>query len=152
MSHRHKLVVYAGIAAVVALILAYPVSAGTSYKLKCSNCDFDAFLVMTSGGLDGRLGQQTVAIGYCCACEKMVSVGFTAKTPEEERKKLEQPIGEVFCFESGAKHTLYACPECGKPFIALETGRAGLGAKTDKLFCPKCGKQTLEGSAGMIME
>jgi DNA-directed RNA polymerase subunit RPC12/RpoP len=152
MPRPHRLVMHAGIAVAMALVLAYPVSAGTSYKLKCSNCDFDAFMVMTSAGLDGRLGQQTVAIGYCCKCEKMVSVGYTAKTPEDERKKLETPVGEVFSFDNGVRYTLYACPECGKPFIALKTARPGLGAKTDKLFCPKCGEQTLEGSGGRIME
>jgi predicted RNA-binding Zn-ribbon protein involved in translation (DUF1610 family) len=166
MSRLGKTIVHAAIGAVVALIVVYPVAAGTGYSLKCSECGFDAFIVLASGGLDGRLGHETVAVGYCCTCDQMVSVSYTAKTPEDEREKLKQPLGTVFCFDNGKRYTLYACPTCGKPFIAMSTGRIGLGkppadadaARGDaanagaKLFCPKCGKQTLETSTRRIME
>jgi len=152
MSRPHKVIVRTAVIAVAVFVFVYPALAGTSHELKCSNCDFNAFMVMQSGGLDGRLGFETVAAGYCCKCKKVVAIGTTARMTEEERKKAQEPIGEVFSFETGKKYTLYACPDCGKPFIAMDLGKARLGGKTEKLFCPKCGKQTVEGSAGMIME
>jgi DNA-directed RNA polymerase subunit RPC12/RpoP len=135
------------LAAAVVLIVVYPVAAGTGYVLKCSNCKLKTSLHYGRGK-----ASKTVAVGYCCGCDKFVRVGYNLTTVEsdEERQKLETPIGHVFCHESGTKHALYACPECSKPFIAIERQAFGTPSKPKKIHCPKCSKQTLE-TAGVLM-
>ena len=126
---------------VAVLIVAYPVAAGTGYVVKCSNCDLEASLKYGPGRRS-----QTVAVGYCCTCDKFVRAWYdrTAVETDEERQKLEEPIGYVFCPESGAKHALYACPDCGKPFIAIEP--EAFEGDDKRAFCPKCAASRLSTS------
>jgi hypothetical protein len=63
MCRVRKGLVHAVVVGLALFVIAYPVAAGTGYSLKCSECDFDAFLVLASGGLNGRLGHETVAVG-----------------------------------------------------------------------------------------
>ncbi len=135
------------LAAAAVLIVVYPVAAGTGCMVKCSNCDLAASLYYGSGK-----ASRTVAVGYCCECDKFVHVGYNPRTvkSDEERQKLETPIGHVFCHETGTKHALYACPDCGKPFIAIDRQTFGTPSEPKKVHCPKCGKQTLE-NAGRLM-
>ena len=134
-------------AAVAVLILAYPVAAGTGHVVKCSDCGLGARLFYHSGK-----ASTTVAVGYCCQCEEFVHISESrgAGVAEEEQQKSTEPIGTVFCHESGQRHAVYACPECGKPFIAIEPDAFGTPSEPKKLHCPKCGKQTLE-TAGTIL-
>ncbi len=133
--------------AVAVLIVAYPVGAGTGHVVKCSNCGFEAKLFYSSGK-----ASTTVAVGYCCQCEKFVHISESRADATAEKGKDEstEPIGTVFCHESGQRHAVYACPECGKPFIAIEPEAFGTPSEPKKLYCPKCGKQTLE-TAGRIL-
>lgn len=134
------------LAAAAVLIVVYPVAAGTGYVLKCSNCNLEASL-----HYGGGRASQTVAVGYCCGCDKFVRVRYNLRTVEsdEERQKLETPIGHVFCHDTGTKHALYPCPDCSKPFIAIEPQALGTPSKPKKIHCPKCGKQTLK-TAGWL--
>jgi predicted RNA-binding Zn-ribbon protein involved in translation (DUF1610 family) len=131
--------------AVAVLVVAYPVMAGVGYMVQCSNCGLDAKLFYGGGKASA-----TVAVGYCCKCEEFVAISYDrTKVTDEERAKLETPLGEVFSVETGEKLTIYACPKCGGPFAAID--RAAFGDEKDPktLHCPKCGKETLTGEAGI---
>lgn len=129
--------------AAAVLVVVYPVTAGTGYTLTCSDCGLEASLLYGSGKRT-----TTVAVGYCCKCEEFVRIAYdSTEITDEERAKLETPLGEVFCAESGAKHTICACPDCGGPFAAIAPRTFGDEKDPKTLYCPKCGKQTLTGQA-----
>jgi len=85
-----------------------------------------------------------IGTGYCCSCEKIVTVFSNPNATPEELAESPGPIGEVFCFDTGRKYMLYACPECGKPFIAISADEFKKDDKPVTLHCPKCGEKSLE--------
>ena len=133
------------VVAAAVLVIAYPVSAGVGYSVKCSDCGLETKLFYGGGKASA-----TVAIGYCCKCEEFVAISYErTKVTDEERTKLETPLGEVFSVETGEKLTIYACPKCGGPFAAIDRKAFGNEKNPKTLYCPKCGKQTLTGEANI---
>lgn len=139
---RLHMVVRVLLVVVAMLVVAYPVVAGIGYTVKCANCNFQSSLT-----LGGGQTVVNVATGYCGKCEKFVMIWYDhTNTSEENAKKLETPLGEVFCADSGTWLTIYACPECGGPFSAIPPQAFGTENNPKTIGCPKCGKITLVGT------
>jgi predicted RNA-binding Zn-ribbon protein involved in translation (DUF1610 family) len=131
--------------AVAVLVVAYPVAAGVGYTVKCAKCGLEANLFYDSGR-----ASETVAVGYCCKCGKFVRVWYNrTKVTDDERKKLETPLGEIFCVESGVRYKIYACPDCGGPFAAIDKEAFGKPGHPEPVYCPECGEKSLTGDANI---
>jgi predicted RNA-binding Zn-ribbon protein involved in translation (DUF1610 family) len=128
------------------VVLVWPVIAGEGFNVRCAKCGFEANFDF-GGEIPGRtgpVGRVVIGTGYCCSCQKIVKVWSNPNATPEELAKSPGPIGEVFCFDTGKKHMLYPCPECGKPFIAIREEEFKKDGKPVTLYCPKCGEKSLE--------
>lgn len=124
--------------------IAWPGIAGTGYKVECSECDFEADFLY-GGGIPGeKPAGVVIGTGYCCTCKKIVHSFSNPEAADDKDAKDPGPIGDVFCHDNGKTYTLYPCPDCGKPFIAIREEEFHEDGEPVKLFCPKCGKQGLQ--------
>jgi DNA-directed RNA polymerase subunit RPC12/RpoP len=145
---RIRAVASARVLCIVACIvgIAWPGIAGTGYSFKCSECEFETALLFGGGiprGPDSP-GRVVIGTGYCRSCGKMVRAMSNPEPKEGEDPKAGDPIGKVFCFDNGKTYTLYPCPECGKPFVAIREEDLLEDGKAKTLYCPKCGEQGLK--------
>ena len=134
------------------------------YSLECSNCGLTEVVFYGEGMIS-----KIVANGYCCSCNKFVSIthgsakneeglymeydGFKwATMTEEEINAVKEPIGYVYCPHSKTKRALYPCPICGKPFIQIIEEDFGTIENPEKIYCPKCGEKTVEGGLRILWD
>jgi ssDNA-binding Zn-finger/Zn-ribbon topoisomerase 1 len=105
------------------VFLAAESEAGTIHELKCgqSDCSFKSAISL-GGGI--KFDQ---ASGYCHVCHEIVSVQWSRDTG---KKPLMTAVWDAI---TGGEREVYACPDCGKGFLAVK--------KTEDFrHCPKCGK------------
>ena len=50
------------------------------------------------------------------------------------------------------RYTVYACPDCGGPFAAIDEKVFGDRKDPEAIHCPKCGKKTLTGTADILWD
>ena len=150
--HRTRLLLRTLLIVGCVIGLAWPGVAGFGYKVKCGDCDFEAS-VLYGGGIPGREpGGVVIGSGYCCSCDKFVRVFSDPEAAKEKDGEAGGPIGDVFCLVNGKKFTLYACPDCSKPFIAIRDDEFMKDDKTKMLHCPKCGKRSFSVSGEFIWD
>lgn len=119
------------IAAAIVFVPALATLAGMSYPMKCDHCGYSTRVVV--GG--GRLFEQIT--GYCPGDKKFVSITWK----RDEKKPA--PMARVWDASTGKTIDLYKCPDCGKPFIALEVKDTDVdGPGFD--HCPRCGHKTFK--------
>jgi len=124
--------------AVAVAALAASLWAGAMYDITCETpgCGFKPSSYMGIGG--GFVFEQVQ--GFCKTCNKPVSLTWNRK---EDAKKPE-PLAEFWDPMTGTVRRLYACPTCGKPFVAI--------TKIEEFrHCPTCGKASLKHTGPTIM-
>jgi hypothetical protein len=109
------------------------VFAGKAYELICKSCGYKAEVRFGGGKQFDQL------TGFCVQCGDFVYIrwGRNEKKPE--------PLGRVWNPATGESSPVYACPECGRPFLAISSIH-------DMKHCPKCDKETLESKLKMIID
>lgn len=129
-AHRGLVLFFAG-----SMLAAAAVFAGTVYDVTCTTkgCGFK-----THVGLGGGRAEEQ-ASGYCTRCAKPVSVSWKRGTPPP---RTATPFWDP---ATGAQRTLYPCPQCKGPFVAL----ASIG---EFRHCPKCKKASLKSAQGILFD
>ena len=102
-------------------------------ELICKSCGYRAEVEFGGGK---QFNQMT---GFCVECDDFVYIRWN----RDEKKP--EPLGQVWNPATGESHPVYACPECGKPFLAIPSIH-------DVKHCPKCDKETLESKLKMIID
>ena len=114
---------------------------GSGYNARCTDekCGYEG-RINFGGGF--TFNQVT---GYCAQCKQFVYVSWpngsqtqTINIGEEPPAKPipPKPLGTIWDPATGKTGTLYACPKCKGPFLAVNEG--------EMKCCPKCNKPTLK--------
>ncbi len=112
---------------------------GSGYTLRCTDEKCGYVGQVNFGG--GETFNQIT--GYCAHCRAFVYLrwsnrlqpvgeGEAPKTPAPPK-----PLGTIWDASTGKDGTLYACPKCTDPFLAIPS-------EADLKCCPKCHQATLK--------
>ncbi|MBN1918187.1 MAG: hypothetical protein JW889_09775 [Verrucomicrobia bacterium] len=94
-----------------------------------------------------------MAIGCCCRCEESGRISYNRMTAtDEEREKLDAPLGEVLDVKSGEKLTLGTCADCDGPTAAIDEKAFPPPTDPKALYCPACGKQPVTGPSWPLLD
>ena len=126
--------------AVVAVVMGAAAAwGGTAGDLVCGNKECNYTEQVSFGG--GFLFEQVT--GRCQKCSKFTSITWD-RTPRTNRapgttrpaRPRPQTLGSVWIAASGEVVSLYACPDCRGPFIAVIPDQIR--------HCPRCGKEEIK--------
>jgi hypothetical protein len=125
----------------MALVLAPAMNAlaGMDYAMKCESCGFEADVRI--GG--GRKFEQIT--GFCANSMKFVYLRW------KRGEKGPEPIGKVWDSAAGKTIDVHKCPDCSKPFLAIQVKDANRKSPGFD-HCPKCGKQTFRGKLKLLYD
>lgn len=120
------------------LLLSTSLFGGSGYNARCTDakCGYEGRVNFGGGFFFNQL------TGYCTKCEQFVYLrwpnGHAPVKDGEEPPKVTPPapLGTVWNPTTGKTGTVYPCPKCTSPFLAM--------TEPELKCCPKCRKPTLE--------
>lgn len=134
--HQFRRVAVLALVAALLLTCGSALFGGTGYNLHCTDaeCGYEGRVNFGGGFFFNQF------TGYCTQCQSFVYLrwpnGNGPVKEGQERPKVEppKPLGTVWDARTGQDGTLYACPKCKGPFMAIN--------EPDLKCCPKCHKPT----------
>jgi|GEM_PF-2563067 len=104
-----------------------PAFAGQSVALTCtaSGCGYTGTADLGGGFMF------EMKTGYCVRCSRFTSVTWKRKEPAIK------PIATVWAPMTGREESIYPCPKCAQPFLAISSA-------AQFKFCPKCQRPTIK--------
>jgi hypothetical protein len=120
--------------AVLVLVTAMAVYAGTAYKVKCETPGCRSQWSVGIGG-GGLFEKET---GYCMSCDTFVSVSWSRRQRPPAALKIWDP-------KTGETISLYPCPRCQNLFMPIRSA-------DDLRHCPKCKKPSLKSDPYLVYD